>query len=546
MNCIDRIWTRATGTTTTCALAVWALTVWLSVPLAAASAPRPVAPGSSDNWSRVPEGCATFHWVPTAAGQELELAVYAAAAYDGSGSKNDLELVARVFLPGGAAGWTPPLEECLPRGERYAWSIRERTEEGWNEWSEALLFEVSPIPSPREARAAALLLTESEVEAGSSHRPTIEESPLTALDSCGPPPHTMATSQERSISWRRGPRASSGIAALRGVQTDASGETYGVHGVSDSGGDGSAGLIGESTAATGPVAGVVGRVSSPEGTAGVFENTTGGPILQVYGPDWSFAVDGDGDVLAAGTITAQSFVGDGSALSGIDARLVDGQPASAYDGDIQSVTAGSGLTGGGTSGEVALAVADKGVTRLHLASNSVGASEISPGSIFGSKVIEGSLSSADLAPSSITAVELQNAAIQSSHIADGSLTKEDIDAGSVQRRVSGACGGGSALRGINQDGSAICEDDDFLPVGYTDVMTASAFNGNNDYVTIEADDNFCFLVYVRLRDIEDADESASCEVRYGSNLDPPIWRLAAISNNDADAVCQMRCLTWGQ
>jgi len=67
--------------------------------------------------------------------------------------------------------------------------------------------------------------------------------------------------------------------------------------------------------------------------------------------------------------------------------------------NITSVTAGSGLTGGGSIGAITVSIATSGVTSSHLAPNSVGSSEIATGAVGALEVLDGSLQDIDLATS---------------------------------------------------------------------------------------------------------------------------------------------------
>ncbi|MGV8040065.1 MAG: beta strand repeat-containing protein [Thermoanaerobaculaceae bacterium] len=72
-------------------------------------------------------------------------------------------------------------------------------------------------------------------------------------------------------------------------------------------------------------------------------------------------------------------------------------------GDITGVAAGSGLSGGGTSGDVSLAVANGGITSTHIADSTIAAADLANGAVTSEKIADGTVTGTDLANGAVTA-----------------------------------------------------------------------------------------------------------------------------------------------
>jgi hypothetical protein len=127
----------------------------------AAAPPIPLSPGDAVASGLVEAPCPTFSWGGVGGGVDgVELVVLRVS----SETHGEPELVWRRTLPADARSFTPPLPDCLERGERYAWSVAAtRDGDPAPVWSPPLLFQVD--------------------EGSNAHRSSAEES--TAVTSSG-------------------------------------------------------------------------------------------------------------------------------------------------------------------------------------------------------------------------------------------------------------------------------------------------------------------------------------------------------------------------
>jgi hypothetical protein len=83
----------------------------------------------------------------------------------------------------------------------------------------------------------------------------------------------------------------------------------------------------------------------------------------------------------------------------------------AETGDIESVIAGTGLTGGATSGDATVGIADGGVDTLQLADASVTTAKIDTGAVTSNEIFDGTVASGDIADGTIDTIDLKDLSV---------------------------------------------------------------------------------------------------------------------------------------
>lgn len=112
-----------------------------------------------------------------------------------------------------------------------------------------------------------------------------------------------------------------------------------------------------------------------------------------------------------------------SGLTGVPAGFADGVD----NAGVSSITAGAGLSGGTITGTGTIAIANGGISQAMIATGAVGTAQIASG------------------------------AVGAAQLAANAVGTAQINDTQVQRRVGGTCAIGEYFRGINADGSTLCE-----------------------------------------------------------------------------------------
>lgn len=330
-------------------LAVLPVSILISSAAVSATPKRPIAvsPGAPQSVALIGQRCPTFSWGSVEGAIRFKVVVYELP------EENELSEeavpVIQNTLPGTAFSWTPPLDQCLESGRAYVWFVLAQDEFGYEEWSEGRNFMVDEAPSLEEV-ADALRVLRSYLDQSPSVAGSLDPLELRDVEEMLTKPEPGKEKAGNADSRVNQPFALvSGKSGIRAEVPDGTGVTYGVVGVSNS--------------------------TSGAGLAA--QNTAGGADLILDGAAPALVTE-SGLVRNSPSALTFNFQNTGGGTMGLQ---VDGTAV----GDITTVSAGSGLSGGGSSGSVALSVTSGGITSSHVANESLTGLDIQDRSVGGTK-----------------------------------------------------------------------------------------------------------------------------------------------------------------
>lgn len=265
--------------------------------------------------------------------------------------------------------------------------------------------------------------------------------------STDPPVLAPADLGNRSVASPTGPTPDR--TALRAAASAATGLTFGAQGVSASPDTGSAGAVGEATATSGEASGVLGRVASPAGTAGVFESTGGGPILRgISEGTVVFEVTADGTVIVTDLYGAGTGLG---ALGDLECTF----PCLVGDAVLEEDGLGHQDLAAGAVGSAEIQTG--GVGTADIAFHAVAGAALADLAVTSPAIADGSVASADISANALTDSEIANGAVTHAKLAAETLRRGDIDGIEVPiYEVDADCSGAHLLTFATQCTTRSC------------------------------------------------------------------------------------------